>query len=116
MADYQVKRGDTQPPLKATLTQRDITSDDPQARVPINLSSATAVAFRAKNRKETKSFGGACTVTDATNGKVQWPIDTAFTANVDSFLAEFEITWTGGAKQTVPNDGYFEVEVVKDLG
>ena len=116
MADLSIKRGDTYPPLRAQLTERDPTSVDPRARRAISLSGATSVAFRAKSRDERRSFGGPCVVTDAPNGWVEWTLDPAFTQIYDFFYGEFEIVWTSGGSQTVPNDGYFEIEIVKDLG
>lgn len=114
--DYSLKRGDTWPPIAAQLTSRDRSSSDARARVAIDLTDATAVKLLLRNIAETMSFGGNCEIVDAAHGDVQWAIDPAFSAVADLFSAEFEIHWSDGSIQTVPDSGYAVIEVEQDLG
>lgn len=103
---FQLKRGDTSPALRRTFTDKDGT--------PIDISGATV----------TFSMGGCgalivdkqpCVVEGEQAGTVTYywrPEDTA-TAGVHQ--AEFEVTYPGGAVETVPNVGFMVVSIAPDL-
>jgi hypothetical protein len=38
------------------------------------------------------------------------------TAEVGSYLAEFEVTYTDSTVETFPNDKYIRVEIIDDIG
>jgi hypothetical protein len=102
MSDFHIKRGDQGPPIEAIL-------HDP-AGAAIDLSDAEAILFKMGRYVE-----GAVTVVEADAGSVQYLWDTDDTRRSGVFKAEFEIEWSDGRKQTVPNDGYLTVEITKDL-
>ena len=106
MADVTYKRGDNAPPITATLSDLD---------GPIDLSSADAVRLRMKSDTAIVE-AGPVEITDAANGEIkyEWEADDLMFAG--SYRGEWEITWSDGTIQTVPNDTYFAVDVLEDLG
>lgn len=111
MADRTIKRGDTGPPLNATLTD---------ANGAINLTTATEVKilFSSIDADPVDTFSGVCVIVDAALGKVRyiWRTDGTDTNVAANYHVEFEITWGDGTKWTVPNAAYNSVEVMADLG
>jgi hypothetical protein len=107
MADFTMKQNDTWPPLPATLQD---------ANGPINLTTATSVRLIL-----VPTGGGAAIVDDpvtivsAAAGTVRYTWVTGDTATIGTFKGEFEITWNDGKIGTVPNEGYFVVEILDDL-
>lgn len=117
MADFTIKKGDTRPILAAVLKDNDVV---------IDLTLATAVKFIMKSQG---SPGGAAAVNAACEfiskpaGTISYTWVLADTATSGLYNAEFEITWTDGGKQTVPNDTiaannvpYYVIEIKDDLG
>ena len=102
-----LKQGDTWPPLKATLQQANGTA--------INLTEAT-VRLMVINRQGTEIIDHAAAITNAISGQVQYDWHTSDTANAGIFRGEFEVTFAGGAIVTVPNNGYFEIQILSQLG
>jgi hypothetical protein len=103
LSDFYIKRGDRGPSLQATLVDHSGNA--------INLTSASAVKF-----KMAQIVDAAAVVVSASAGTVRydWALDDTRVAG--TYNAEFEIEWSDGRKQTVPNDGYLTVEVGRDLG
>lgn len=115
MADITIKRGDSFPPIEAQLF--DLSG-------PIDLTLVDVIHLRMKSTGPVAAAGGhvvqvvagPVTVVDALTGRIRYvwtPDDTQFSADYD---AEWEITWQGGAIETVPNNAYFSVTVMLDLG
>ena len=108
MADFSLKQNDTWPPLNATLTD---------ANGPIDLTAATGVKLiLAPTGGGATIVNAACTIVSAVAGTVRYTWTTGDTTTIGTFKGEFEITWTGGKIGTVPNEGYFTVEILDDLG
>ena len=108
---YLVKQDDTAPPLRATLRDED-------TKQPIDLTNATAVRFtmRARDAALAKVDQQTCVIaTPLTSGVVEYLWNSADTDAPDTYEAEYEIEWSDGRKQTVPNEGYLVVRVVADL-
>ncbi len=105
MADFTIKRGDRRPILEATL------SDESG---PINLTSAVSVTLLLKSGLTTVS--GVCAIVSAAAGTVSYTWGATDTLIVGEYDAEFEILWSTGIVETVPNDSYFSVSFVQDLG
>jgi hypothetical protein len=106
MADVTIKQHDTYPPLDAVLEDQD---------GPIDLTTATTVKLILKPTSGS-SITGTCTVVTPAAGLVSYTWIVGDTAVVTSYQGEFEITWATGKVTTVPNDGYFQVVVMADLG
>lgn len=105
MADFAIKRGDRRPIMEMTLTDED---------GPINLTGAVSVLLLMKFGATLVS--GACNVISPTTGEITYTWAAGNTATVGDYDAEIEITWATGIVETVPNDTYFSVSVVQDLG
>jgi hypothetical protein len=110
MADMTIKQGDRLPKLRATLQQ----GTPPAA---IDLTTAVAVKFQMRlvSNPATVKGPGACTIVTAASGIVEYAWGASDTDTAGTWEAEFEIEWSGGLKETVPNDGYFTVTIVDDI-
>lgn len=96
---FFLKKGDTLPELTATLQAIDGT--------PVNIGTAT-VLFRmrlASSAGSTYKVSSAATVLDAVNGRVSYSWQATDTDTPGHYYAEFVLTFSSGAKQTVPNGG-----------
>src|SRR5438552_3641811 len=114
MADLVIKRHDTFPAIKATLEQTNVETG---AKEPINLTTALKVTLILKPQSGgAATTEGTCTITSAALGKVEYPLKAKDTETAGIFNLEFEIEWAAGSYETVPNEGYREVEIQADLG
>lgn len=120
MADFTIKRNDTAPAMAVQLTDtvNGVTT-------PIDLTAATGVKLimRLASAQTGTKVNAACTFVDKPTGKILYQWVTADTDTDGTYYAEFQITWTNGTKETVPNDTvsggnapYYTVEITKDLG
>jgi hypothetical protein len=109
MADSRsLKRGDTYPFLRATLTDA---NDD-----AINLTGATVrLILRTKGTTPTIVVDTDIDILDAPAGRVEYEWETADTASVNSFDGEFKITWGDGEVTYVPTEGFFTITVNPNL-
>ena len=109
---FVIKQDDSAPNLFATLKNADLT--------PIDLTTAVGVDLVVKKKglpdTDPPQFKNACTITDAAGGEVEYDWTSADTATIGEYNGEFEIDWGGGDLQTVPNDNYFDIIIVADLG
>lgn len=114
MADFSIKRNDLLPVLEAILKDA---NDN-----PVDLTDATDVVFHMREEDgETLKIDGVAGTFGANRatGKViyawRW-LDPDFDTDTSGlFLAEFEVTWTGGKIQTFPSRGYISIQIVDDL-
>ena len=112
MADFQIKRGDTLPSVRAVLT----THDDQGGVIGLDLTDAEIVRFVMRSKDAgAVTVNAAATVVDAVLGVVRYDWKDADTASVGSFQAEWEITWPGSKKQTVPTASYHTIDILADL-
>jgi hypothetical protein len=109
---FSIKNGDTAPAYVV-----DLQDDVDSTPVAINLTSATSVTFKMRLTGTTgaPAITQAMTVTDAANGRVTYEWQTGDTDTPGTYDAEFEILWTDGTIETVPNDGYLTIIVTDDL-
>lgn len=107
--DVYITQGDTGPNLVSTL--RDSNGD------VVNLTGATVrFLMTARGGSTLKVNGSASIVGDATGGVVSYAWQSADTDTAGDFNAEFEVTFSGGAKQTFPNSRYLRIQVKPQLG
>jgi hypothetical protein len=112
MADYTIKQDDTRPMLVRYLKQ---TIDGVESG--ISLSTASAVKFIMKrSTAPNNSVTGTATIITVASGQVGYLWQTGDTSQAGLYNAEFEIKWSDGGYETVPNDSYFSIEIVADLG
>lgn len=112
MADVDIKRGDTWPPVDAVLSDQS---------GPIDLTTASSVKLLFKTVTGSTTYTRTCTITNALAGAVRYSwvagdAATGPTSVVNSFNIEWEITWSDGGITTVPNVGYKTLSVTADLG
>jgi len=113
MADLTMKRNDTWPPLSAVLTDGE---DN-----PLDLTAADTVRILLSGPITIKT-GPAAIVGDPKNGAVEYEWqgaeggDPADLHTAGEYKGEFEVTNEDGTIFTVPNDTYFTLNVVEDLG
>ena len=104
----RLKRGDTRTAIRATLIGPD--------GVPVDLSSATRVRWlMADGRRETVMDREA-EVTDAAAGRVLVTFEPGDTDRAGLFVAEIEVQWSDGRRETYPTGGYLQIEIIPDLG
>lgn len=106
MADFTIKANDRLPSIQATLSA--------------DLSTATGVNFIMKSAQgNTIKVNAAATIVSSaappTGSVVRYDWIAADTATPGSYQAEWQVTWTGGKKQTFPTLTYHSVDVLADL-
>lgn len=102
--DMRLKRGDTAPPLRATLSD---------AGTPIDLTTATGIKVIGKRQGATLF---SRTVTGTDQGLIVMPWGDADTQLPGVLQVEIEVTWAGGTVQSYPAVGYLTVMIDPDLG
>lgn len=108
---FIIKQGDSAPNLLATLKNADNTPIDLTTAVEVNL----VVKLKTALETDPAYFKKPCTIVDAVNGEVEYDWEIVDTASIGSYNGEFEIEWPLADIQTVPNDKYFDIQVVADL-
>lgn len=107
MADFTLKQHDTWPPIEATLSDQ---------HGPLDLTGATVKLILKTAGGSPTTVIGACTLVSPSSGIVEYVWVVGDTATVNTYQGEFEITWPDSTVSTVPNDSYFAVAVIADLG
>ena len=112
MADFTYKRGDTWPPLRLALRE-----DVDGTESPVDLTNADSMRFLAESDDGLTTIDKTATVDGtATDGKVMVDWEVGDLDVVKEFNCEIEVTWNVGDIETFPNDSYFTLSVVQDLG
>jgi hypothetical protein len=101
-ADFTIKANDRLPSIQATLSA--------------DLTTATGVNFIMKSvQGNTIKVNAAATIVTPASGVVRYDWIAADTATPGSYQAEWQVTWTGGKKQTFPTLTYHSIDVLADL-
>lgn len=116
-----IKRGDTIPRLRRTLTYCD--DKDGDAEKPMDLTLASSVYFTMRDASDEVMVGSPkihamAAIIDAPNGVVEYPwsgSDTDTASGDDPYRGEFEVNWVDGGVETWPRTGYIEITIPKDL-
>lgn len=110
MADFTIKRNDRLPKLRATLKQ-----GTPPVAIDLTTADSVTARFKMVGGGGT-TFNGACDIITPASGIVEYAWGATDTQTSGTYSGEFEIDWGGGLLETVPNDGYFTLTIVDDLG
>lgn len=106
--DFVTKKGDTEPPIEATLEDADGNAKD--------LTNASGVDFHMKDpRADTAKVDAAGSIDDAANGKVSYQWVASDVDTEGEYEAEFEVTWSDGDTETFPKDGYLDLKILDTL-
>ena len=113
---FKIKRKDTRPRYVVPL----VDNFEEVGEAPIDLTTLEKVFFIMRTKGEE---GGepeikeeAEVLGDPKDGVVQYTWQTGDTDTTGNFNVEFELQWEDGGIETVPNESFFEVVVVADLG
>jgi hypothetical protein len=106
--DFVIKAHDQLPAIAATLVDADL--------VPVDISDATVLFIMANATSRVVKLTSEATVVDGVAGRVeyQWN-DTTDTATPGEYVAEWQVTFGDGKKQTFPSNSYNTVSIVADL-
>lgn len=108
MADFNIKQNDRIPAFQATLL-------DGYGN-PVNLTGATVVFNMKSSAGVAKITAGTCSIVTATAGIVSYAWAPGDTNTVDTFSAEFEVTFPSGLNASFPNDSNLQVVVYGEVG
>ena len=110
---FAIKRNDRRPYLEAQFFQ-------PDGVTPLNITAALGIqmVMRLKGTKinDAPKIKAPCLVINALEGKVQYRWEDGDTDTPGMFEYEFEIEWVGGELQTLPQNGYFLLQILDDVG
>lgn len=106
------KRGDTGPPITITCLDGTVAKD---------LTGATSAKFimgtiNAAGNSTAKVNAPAAFDADRTTGKVTYTWAAADLDTAGAYVAEVEVTFSNGQKQTYPSNGYLTITVMADVG
>lgn len=107
MSIFYIKENDTVPSIRATLLNG---SGD-----VIDLINATVNFHMRAIGGSSVIVDSAAIVVNAAGGLVQYDWDAADTADIGSYQAEFEVTYSDGTIETFPSAGYIRVEIIDDI-
>lgn len=96
--DFYIKAGDTYSPINRTLLDAN--------NAPMDISAATGVRFHMQPVHGGTFIDRAAQVVNAAQGTVRYAWQAGDTATPGMYLAEWEVTYAGGATETFPNGGY----------
>lgn len=107
MADWTQKRNDRLPEIAAALK-------DPNGAAQ-NLAGCTVRFVMRQPSAGAAKVNAAATVVDAAGGSVKYAWAASDTDTAGRYRAEWEVLFADGRRETFPNAGYLEIEIVEDL-
>ena len=109
--EFATKQRDTYRPIKVIATQSN--------GLPLNLTSATVTFWMRKvgtiDAEDVVIDGNGVNVTDPLRGKMQYEWASEELADLGHYEAEFRVTFEGGKRLTLPQDGYIIISVTDDV-
>jgi hypothetical protein len=109
-AVFQVRKGDTLPPIEYTLDGNDMEAAHP------NLAGASVKFIYTQLISGATPTIKTATVVDAESNRVKYQWLAGDTATVGDYLCEFEVTYADATKKTFPAAGPLTLEIIADLG
>ena len=110
---FTIKQNDTLPNLAFQLFQ-------PDRVTPLDLAAVSVINLVVRASGGTDAtvplFKKPCAIISPSLGTGVYDWDPGDTAISGSYEYEFEITWANGDIQTIPQDGYYSLLIVDDIG
>jgi hypothetical protein len=106
MATHKIKQGDN-----ARLVEDYLTLDG----APLDLTGGTVLFLMKNVNGGTAINKNATVVAPATGGHVSVLLSSTDTANWGQYYVEWQVTFGDGSILTCPDDGYANLEIVRDL-
>src|SRR4051812_43755290 len=104
MADITLKRGDLARPIVRRLRKKVVDGELGTVSIlPVSMTGVTQVKLLLKDQTTSATGGGIATITDSATAEVTYVTQSADTATVRVWNAEYELTRTGGGVETVPS-------------
>ncbi len=104
--DVTLKRGDTRHALKATLKDG--------SGSPVDLTGCT-VTFHMAPLGRSATVSRAVDIHDALAGEV-WVVFAPGETDISGvYRAEFQVVYGDGRRETFPNNGYINIQILSDL-
>lgn len=104
--DIEIRQGDTRPIVQAQLLQ--------EPKKPLDLDVASAVRFIVKTPNNSVFLDKAATITNGSEGRVEYHWGSGDTDTPGDFRAHFEVTFSDGTVATVPNTSAKKMRVYPD--
>jgi len=104
---FAIKQGDRKPYLRAALKDANNNA--------IDLTGCSVALVMRKGFDQPAKVNGACEIVNPTGGIVEYQWADGDTSVSGDYMAEFHITYSDGTKLSVPNSGYFVVQVLRTL-
>ena len=104
---FYIKQNDTSPFLLATLK-------DGNGNL-IDLTAATVRFHMRAVGASSATVDGSAAIVNEDQGAVKYTWQAGDTATAGIYEAEFEVTYSGGAIETFPNDGFIRIVVTDDV-
>jgi hypothetical protein len=110
---FKTNRRDTKP-IRMTLQKESPVGSG--TFIAVDLTGGTVRFLMRDPGSGAQIVGAPATVIDAPNGIVEYGWGAGGTAAVGVFQAQWEITYSGGIVESVPDGGYVSIVVQDDLG
>jgi hypothetical protein len=81
----------------------------------VNLTGASVKFMAWFPGDATVKINAAATITDAANGRVSYTPNSTDTNTIGDMMAEWQVTFSGGAVETFPNWRLLKVRVTDDI-
>jgi hypothetical protein len=123
-ADLTYKRNDTREAFRGTLEQLDVEATEAAGEdkfKAVDLTNATAVHIYLFTTKTEQGSSrrvktGPVERVDPAAGTVEYEWEADDLAKAGTYQMEIEVVWDDADPQTFPNDGYYTILVLEDLG
>ena len=99
--------GDSEPSLQVTIYGRD--------GLPLNLSTATGVEFRARLTTGTTTITRSGTITSAGSGVCTFTWTTTDLATIGIYNMQIRVTWSTGRWSSHPNNTYDALVIIREV-
>lgn len=107
MTDFWWKRHDTSPAIQVQLLD--------STNSPVNVSGASVKFIMKLDGGVGPIVNAAASIINGASGIVAYTPIAADTATAGSYTAEWQVTFSGGGKQTFPDPGFNTVLITADL-